>query len=63
MLFPKAPASCGKKFLEQRLLHYTSICMNSKSVSDFSKILFQTGDIFAGDIFALRKVFFSRYVD
>ena len=33
--------------------------MGSKSVSQISKILFQTGDI---NIFVLRGVFFSRYV-
>ena len=33
--------------------------MNSKSVSQIFKILFQTGDI---NIFLLRGVFFSRYV-
>ena len=37
----------------------TSICMSSKSVSQIFKILFQTGDI---NIFVLRGVFFSRYV-
>ena len=36
LLFRKAPASCHKKFLEQLLLYYTSICMNSKSVSQIS---------------------------
>ena len=46
--FPKAPSfSCKKIF------------MSSKSVSQIFKILFQTGDI---NIFALRGVFFSRYV-
>ena len=33
--------------------------MSSKSVSQVFKILFQTGDI---NIFVLRGVFFSRYV-
>ena len=33
--------------------------MNSKSVSQILKILFQTGDI---NIFVLRGVLFSRYV-
>ena len=33
--------------------------MSSKSVSHIFKILFQTGDI---NIFVLRGVFFSRYV-
>ena len=40
MLFPKAPASCGKKVLKQFLLHCNSICMISKSVSQIFKILF-----------------------
>ena len=59
MLFLKAPASCGKKILKYFLTHFTSICMNSKSVSQILKILFQTGDI---NIFVLRGVFLSRYV-
>ena len=33
--------------------------MSSKNVSQIFKILFQTGDI---NIFVLRGVFFSRYV-
>ena len=33
--------------------------MSSKSISQIFKILFQTGDI---NIFVLRGVFFSRYV-
>ena len=33
--------------------------MSSKSLYQIFKILFQTGDI---DIFVLRSVFFSRYV-
>ena len=33
--------------------------MSSKSVSQIFKTLFQTGDI---NIFVLRSVFFSRYV-
>ena len=33
--------------------------MSSKSVSQISKTLFQTGDI---NIFVLRGAFFSRYV-
>ena len=59
MLFPKAPASCGKNFLKWFSLHCTSFWMSSKSVSQIFKILFQTGDI---NIFVLRGVFFSRYV-
>ena len=41
------------------MLHCISIFMCSKSVSQSLKILFQTGDI---NIFVLRSVFFSRYV-
>ena len=59
MLFPKAPASCCKKMLKQFLLHCTAIFMSSKIMSQIFKILFQTGDI---NIFVLRGVFFSRYV-
>ena len=59
MLFPKAPTSCCKKILNYFLLHCTSIFMSSKSVSQIFKILFQTGDI---NVFVLRGVFFSRYV-
>ena len=59
MLFPKAPASCGKKVLKSFLLHCTSICMSSKSVSHIFKLLFQTGDI---NVFVLHGVFFSGYV-
>ena len=59
MLFSKAPASGCKKILNYFLLHCTSIFMSSKSVSQIFKILFQTGDI---NIFVLRGVFFSRYV-
>ena len=40
-------------------MHCTSICMISKSVSQIFKILFQTGDV---NIFVLRSVFSSRYV-
>ena len=40
-------------------MHCTFICMSSKSMSQIFKILFQTGDI---NIFVLRDVFFSRYV-
>ena len=41
------------------MLHCGSICMSSESMSQIFKILFQTGDI---NIFVLRGVFFSRYV-
>ena len=40
-------------------MHCTSLFMSSKRVSQIFKILFQTGDI---NIFVLRSVFFSRYV-
>ena len=59
MLFPKAPASCCTKNLNWFLLHCTSMLMNSKSVSQIFKILFQTGDI---NIFVHCGIFFSRYV-
>ena len=59
MLFPKAPASCCKEILNLFLLYCTSIFMNSKSVSQIFKILFQTRDI---NIFVFRGIFFSRYV-
>ena len=59
MLFPKAPTSCCKKILNQILLHCTSIFMSSKNMSQIFKILFQTEDI---NIFVLRDVLFSRYV-
>ena len=54
MLFAKAPASNGKKKLKQILLHCTSICMSSKSMSQILKILFETEDI---NSFVLRGVF------
>ena len=54
MLFPKAPASCCKKVLNQFLLHFTFISMSSKSVCQIFKILFQTGDI---NIFVFHGVF------
>ena len=41
------------------MLHSASIFMGSETVSQIFKILFQTGDI---NIFVLRGVFFSRYV-
>ena len=58
MLFPKAPASCGKN-IEIIFAALYSIRMSSKSVSRIFKILFQIGDV---NIFVLRGVFFSRYV-
>ena len=33
MLFPNAPAPCGKKVLKQFLQYPTSVCMTSKTVS------------------------------
>ena len=59
MLSPEAPASCDKKVLKIFLLHFTSIFMSSKGVLQIFEILFQTGDV---NIFALRGVFFSQYV-
>ena len=41
------------------LLHYPTIYMSSKSLSQILKILFQAGDI---NIFVLRGVFFNSYV-
>ena len=58
MSFPKAPASCCKKILNQFLLHCPSTFMSLKSVPHIFKILFQTGYI---NIFVLCGVFFSRY--
>ena len=58
-MFPKAPASFGKKILKYFLMHCTSICVSSKSVSQIFKILLQAGDI---NIFVLCGVLFSRYV-
>ena len=58
-VFPEAPASYDKKELKDFLLHCTFTCMSSKTVPGIFKILFQTGDI---NIFVLRGVFFSRYV-
>ena len=59
MLFPNAPASCCKKISNWFLLHCASVFMSSKSVSQIFKILFKTGDI---NVFVLRSVFFSGYV-
>ena len=59
-IFSKAfVAPFHKKILKQFLLHCTSICMSSKSVSQIFKILFQTGNI---NIFVLHGVFFGRSV-
>ena len=58
MLFPKTQASCAKKKIEiifAALYFY----LYELKVSQVFKILFQTGDI---NIFVLRDVFFSRYV-
>ena len=59
MLFPKAPACCCKTILNEFLLHFTSIFISSKRVSQIFKIFFQVGDI---NIFVFHGVFFSRYV-
>ena len=59
MLFPKAPACCCKTILNEFLLHFTSIFLSSKRVSQIFKIFFQVGDI---NIFVFHGVFFSRYV-
>ena len=57
--FQKLQLLVVKKMLNKFLLHCTSIFMSSKSVSQIFKILFQTGDI---NVFVLRGVVFSRYV-
>ena len=54
MLFPKAPASCGEILIIIFAALY--FCLY---VFKIFKILFQAGDI---NIFVLRGVFFSRYV-
>ena len=54
MLFPKAPGSCGKNILKKFLLHRTSICVSSKSVSQIIKILFHFGNT---DIFVICRDF------
>ena len=59
VFFQKLRLCVKKRFLKQFLLHCTSICVSSKSVSQNFRILFQTGNI---GIFVLRGVFFSRYV-
>ena len=59
ILFPEAPASCGKKNLKQFLLRFTSFCMSSESMSQIFNILFQTGNI---NVCLLRGVFFNRSV-
>ena len=59
MLFPEGPGSCDKEILRNFLLHSTSISMSSKGLSQIFKILFQTGYV---NIFVLRGVVFSRYV-
>ena len=59
MLFPQAQASCSKIILNHFFVHCTSIFMGSKSMSQIFKMFFQTVDI---NIFVLRGVFFSRYV-
>ena len=53
-LFPEALASCDKEILKQFLLHCTSFCLSSKSVSQVLKFLSQTGDV---NIFVLGGVF------
>ena len=55
-VLPEAAASCVEKMLKYCLLHCTSICKSSKSVSNWR--LFQTEDF---NIFVLHGVFFSRY--
>ena len=45
ILFPEAPASCGKKILKYFFLHCTSIYITSKIVSQIFNILLQTDNI------------------
>ena len=59
MLFVKAPASCGKKKLNNFCWIVLSFVWAQKVCLRFLKILFQTGDV---NIFVLRGVFFSGYV-
>ena len=59
MLFPEGSGSCDKEILRNFLLHSTSISMSSKGLSQIFKIFFQTGYV---NIFVLRGVVFSRYV-
>ena len=59
MLFPKVPAFCGKKILKYFFMHFTSICMSPKSMSQIFKVFFLTRDI---NNFVFRGVFFSRHV-
>ena len=58
MLFPKAPASGCKNILTD-FCCIVLLYLWAQKVSQIFKILFQTGDI---NIFVLRGVFFSRYV-
>ena len=55
----KSSTSLWSKHFEIIFLHRTYICLISKSTSQIIKILFQNGNI---NIFALRGVFVSRYV-
>ena len=57
--FHKLQLLVEKKNLSYFFLHSTSIFMNSKIVPQIFKFLFQTGYV---NIFVLRGVFFSRYV-
>ena len=57
--FQKLQLLVVRKILNKFLLHCTSIFMSSKRVSQIFKILFQTGD---ANIFVLRGIFFSRYI-
>ena len=58
MLFPKPPASCGKK-IWNKFCCLVLLFVWAQSVSQIFKILFQTGDI---NIFVLCGIFFSTYV-
>ena len=45
MLFPKAPASCCKDYYKLILLHFTSLFVSSKSMSEIFKVLLEAGGI------------------
>ena len=59
-VFSKSSSYCGKETFWNNFWRIVLlICMSSKSISQIFKILFQTGHI---DIFVLRDVLCSRYV-
>ena len=68
MLFPEAPASSNKEILKQFLLHSTSICISSKSVSQIFKSCFKLEILimlsfvvsFLVDMFNLKAPFLTK---